>query len=562
MSFENRHYQDEIVEAVFDYLFNKTGNPVVAAPGGVGKSHSMNRIIRQAVEEYPGTRVMSLVHDGKVINQNCNAMLKFWPEAPVGVYSSGLKCRDTQDTIIYAGIQSVAKRAAEFGRINLVIIDECDMVSPKQETMYQRFISDLQLVNPELRVIGFTATPYRLGTGCLTNLDLWDEVCIDLTKTDRFNWFIDNGFLSPLISKRTAKEIDITDIVMRGGEFEEKSMQAAADTDELNEAVVEECIRYGHDRKHWLIFSSGVEHGQKLAKLFNSRGVPSIMLSGKDPIAYREKHEELFRKGKYRALINCGLYGRGWDFPALDMLAWARATQSVALWVQGCVRLTRRAKGKKNGLVLDFAGNTRRLGPVNNPIIPHARRKGDAEKGEAPVKDCPECHSYVPIQVRRCPDCGYEFPPPKTIKKTADVADILERSKAATRTQIEEFHVVGVRYEAKESKKGNRYLRVSYMIGVGTFHEYVFFESDNQFLQRKVKAWWAHRKGGSPLPETCDEAAERANDELLVPSIIRVDVAQKHPEVVGCDIEDTDKPSSQRSDTVHRENYDDDDIPF
>lgn len=555
--FELREYQTEIEESVFEYLFTKSGNPVVAAPGGTGKSLVMNRIIKRLVTEWPGTRVMSLVHDAKVIDQNCNAMMRFWPDAPAGVYSAGLKIRDTHYPIIYAGIQSVAKKAALFGRRHIIIIDECDLVSPKEETLYQKFIADVLAENPEARVIGFTATPYRLGMGCLTNSDLWDEICIDLTKTDRFNWFIDNGFLSPLVTKRACAEIDITNISMKGGEFDEHDMQEAADTDELNEAVVDECIRYGSDRKHWLVFSSGVKHGHRLAKLFNSRGVPTIMLSGEDSMAHREAMEDKFRSGEFRCLVNCGLYGRGWDFPALDMLAWARATQSTSLWVQGCVRLTRRAPGKENGLVLDFAGNTRRLGPVNDPVVPTPRRKGDKEKGEAPVKECPQCHSYIHTRIMECPDCGYKFPPPKTIQKTASEADVLRREAVP---QIEEFEVIGVRYAKRFSKeRGHPMMEVLHLIGTTSFRELLLFESENAFVRRRCKIWWKHRRGDDPVPSTVDEALERARDELLVPSIIRVDIGKKYPEIVGAEF---DEKSTTVSSQESSASYDDDDIPF
>jgi len=522
-------------QAVLDYLFEEEGNPVVACPGGGGKSYVMAKLTKKFVTDWPGTRVILLAQDAKLLDQNSNELLRLWPEAPIGIYSAGLKQRDTQSPIIFAGIQSVAKRAEEFGERNIVIVDECDQISHKEETLYQKFIFDLKQVNPKLRVIGFTATAYRLGMGCLTNLDLWDKIVIDLTKTERFNWFVENEFLAPLVTKRTTHEIDVTNIAMKGGEFDEKSMQEVADTDELNLSVVEECIRYGAERKHWLVFASGVKHGHKLAKLFNSKGVPTVMLSGEDSMAHREEQEGLFRSGKVRCLVNCGLYGRGWNFPALDLVAWVRATQSTALWVQGTVRGTRTAPGKQNCMILDFAGNIRRLGPINDPIIPSPRRKGEAVKGEAPVKECPECHSYLHTRTMICPDCGYVFPPPSTIKKTASEAEILR--KTSDSPIVEEFAVYGIRYKPSVSRSGNPYLGVSYMVGTTTFKECVFFGHENNFLQRKVKMWWTYRGGNDPVPQDATEAAERAGNELKVPSLIRVDVAKKYPEVVGADFE-------------------------
>ena len=539
---EDRQYQQDIENAVIDYLFNKPGNPIVAAPGGVGKSFVMARLVKRFCTEWPGTRIMVLAQDAKLLTQNSNELLRYWPLAPMGIYSSGLKVRDTKDQIIFGGIQSVAKRGEDFGVRHIILIDEADLVSPKDDALYQKFLKTLKVANPHLRVVGFTASPYRMGTGCLTNLELWDDICIDLTRTEKFNWFIDHGFLSPLINKRGAKEVDITNIAMKGGEFDEKELQAATDTEELNKAVVEETLRYGADRKHWLVFSAGVNHGHNLAKLFNSRGVPTEMLSGKDTMDRRERVEAEWREGKIRCLVNCGLYGRGFDFPAIDLIVWARATQSPALWLQGCVRGTRKAPGKANALILDMAGNTMRLGPVNDVIVPKPRRKGDAVKGEAPVKECPECHSYIAIQCKECPDCGYIFPPPKTIKKTASEADILKRS-ASIDPIIEEFEVLGIRYKSHLSKASKLNLKITYSTGLSRFHEYLAFDSSNQYMKRKLEKWWTYRGGLLPIPEGSDEALDRAPSELKTPSKISVTYNGKYAEVTGCTFDsEVDEP--------------------
>lgn len=567
---EDRQYQQDIEDSVINYLFTKLGNPVVAAPGGVGKSFVMAKLTKRLVTEWPGTRVLILAQDAKLLEQNCNELVRHWPAAPAGIYSSGLKQRDTRHPIIFAGIQSVFKRGLDLGIRNVVFVDEADLVSSKEDAMYHKLFNDLYSLNPNMRIVGFTASPYRLGVGCLTNMDLWDEICIDLTKTDKFNWFIEHGFLAPLVNKKGATEIDITNISMRGGEFDEKEMQVAADTEELNRAVVKEAIRYGSDRKHWLTFSSGVKHGHNLAKIFNARGVPTMMLSGEDSMDHRQRVEKMWRKGEIRNVVNCGLYGRGFDFPAIDLIIWARATQSTALWLQGCVRGTRIAPGKQNCCVLDMAGNTRRLGPVNDPIIPAPRRKGDAEKGEAPVKECPECHSYIHTRIMVCPDCGYQFPPPQTVKKTADDADIL-RDSAKPAEDVREFNVLGVRYKGYLTKTNRYVLRATYSVGMTSFHEYLFFdESPSHFLRKRAESWWTHRGGKKPFPEGSDEAAKRT-DELKIPSVIRVNVAPKYPEVLGCDFDEDAMAKTEEylghKPTAYTEkkiefSIDDEDVPF
>lgn len=534
---QNRQYQTEIEEAVINHLFNKEGNPIVASPGGTGKSFVMAKLIKRFVVEYPGTTVIVLAQDSKLLEQNCNELLRYWEYAPCGIYSAGLKQRDTHHPIIFAGIQSCAKKPAIFGKRHIILIDEADQVSPKEQTLYQKFIDGAKKLNPNLKIIGFTATPYRLGVGCLTNLDMWSEICIDLTKTEQFNAFIENGYLSPLVTKRPTKEIDVTNVSMRGGDFDEHSLAEVTDTDELNKAVVEETIRYGMDRKHWLIFATGIKHGHKLAKLFNARGVPTAMLTGEDKMEHRKEIEGKWRSGEIRAVVNVGLYGRGYDFPGIDLIVWARATQSTAYWVQGCLRGTRIAPDKDSATVLDFAGNIRRLGPVNDPIVPAPRRKGEAVKGEAPIKECPQCHSYIHTRIMVCPDCGYVFPPPSTIKKTAETADIL-RKTSPTGCVVEDHEVLGVRYKPTMSKNGNYYLRVTYSTFAHRFHAYKFFDSGAMLTQRENKNWWIHCGGNLPVPGGVDEAADRAVNELGIPKIVRVDVSEKYPRVVGVDFDE------------------------
>lgn len=537
---EDRAYQQEIEDAIFNHWFEHETNCIAASPGGTGKSFVMARIVKRLVVEYPGTRVMVLAQDGKLLTQNSNELLRYWPQAPIGIYSSGLKQRDTKQPIIFAGIQSIYKRAKEFGERHIFLIDECDLLSPKEETMYQRFYNEMREVNPNLLMAGLTATPYRLKEGCLTNLDIWDKVVIDLTKTERFNWFIDNGFLKPLTTRSRSKdcpevvEIDVQNVSMLGGDFNEKELQEVSNTDELNQAIVKRCIELAYNRKHWLGFVSGIEHGQNLARIFNSKGVSAVMLSSKDHPDYIVEQEAKFRAGEIRVMLNFNLFIRGWDFPPLDYIFWATATQSCAKWVQGNLRGTRTFPGVIDCLVSDYGGNIKRLGCVNNPVVPKARRKGDAVAGEAPVRECPECFSYLPIQLKVCPDCGFIFPPPKTINKTASTDEIMART---TDPVVEEFAVLGVKYTDKISKNGNPYLECKYNTGIQSFKEVMMFGSDNAFLQRKLEGWWTYRGGQWPIPENVDTALERTG-ELRLPTIIRVDVNRKYPEIVGASFDE------------------------
>lgn len=550
---ESREYQDRIEELVINYLFEESGNPIVAAPGGCGKSFIMAKLTKRFLTEWPGTRVVVLAQDAKLLRQNRKELERYWPNAPCGTYSAGLKQRDTLHPVLFAGIQSAYKVGDQFGKVNIVLLDEADLMSAKDDALYGKFLEALRKTNPKLRVVGFTASPYRMGTGCLTNLPLWDKIVIDLTQGDEFLWFVDNGYLSPLINKAGVKQIDVTNIGMVAGEFNEKELNEITDTEEMNTAVITECLRYGADRKHWLMFSSGVPHGYKLAKLLNSKGIPTEMLCAKDSMEHRSKVEADWHAGRVRCVVNAGLYGRGYDFKAIDFVIWARATNSVAFWLQGCVRGSRTAVGKENCLILDMASNTRRLGPINALMIPKPRRKGQAP-GEAPIRECPQCFSYVPIQVKSCPDCGFVFPPPKTIEKSASSAEIMVRKIKDTNPVIEDFHVLGIRYKPTISKTGKYYLRITYSVGTASFHEALWFDHATGPTKKFLEKWWTYRGGLLPIPDGTDEAADRAPNELKIPSIIRVDMNKKYKEVVGCDFDPDAK--------ITEDFIDDSDIPF
>lgn len=211
----------------------------------------------------------------------------------------------------------------------------------------------------------------------------------------------------------------------------------------------------------------------------------------------------------------------------MDLIAIAKATQSTRWWIQALLRGTRRHPDKENTLVLDFAGNTRRLGAVNDPIIPQPRRKGDGVKGEAPLKICGVCMSYRPVQERVCADCGSEFPVSTSVRKTAGTDAIM----VGTEPQIEQFNVRGVRYQPRVSKKGAPMLQVTYNVGTHSYKSYFFFASENSWLLGKAESWWLQCGGHEPVPENETEAADRAGKELRIPSTLKVDVNKKYPEI-------------------------------
>lgn len=526
MQLQPRSYQVEAVGSLYQYFSTQSGNPVLALPTGTGKSVIIAMFLQSIYYQFPGQRVMVLTHVKELIQQNYDKLMTLWPAAPAGVYSAGLNRRETHRKITFAGIGSVAKRAADFGHIDIVVIDEAHLVSPNDETMYQAFLNALRSVNPLLKVVGLTATPWRLGTGRITEDGIFTDVCFDITGLHAFNRLIAEGFLAPLIPRQTKQLLDTEGIHMRGGEFVASELQHAVDKYDITHSAIKESLELAHDRRHWLVFASGVEHACNIADMLNDMGVPAVAIHSKMGDAARDQAIADFKSGKYRAAVNNNVLTTGFDFPAIDCIIVLRPTASTVLWVQMLGRGTRpsRDTGKENCLVLDFAGNTRRLGPINDPVIP--RKKGKGPKGEAPVKLCGACATYNHASATHCCYCGAEFSFQVKIKQTA-ASDELLRGDAPI---VEVFAVDHITYSRHEKAGRPPMLKVTYYCGLRSFSEYVCIEHDG-FAQRKARQWWRERTKDA-FPSSTDDALTIASN-VSAASHLRVWVNKQYPEILG-----------------------------
>ena len=541
-----RDDQEAAIESIFDYFDKvKIGNPIVAMPTGCGKSLIIAAFIRRAIELYPKTRIMKLTHVKELVEQNLKALLQIWPTAPAGVYSAGMGRKELGHPILFGGVGSVARGTPEmFGRVDLLLIDECHLVSPKESTMYQKIIEGLRTINPYLRVIGFTATHYRLGHGMLTDPGgLFTDVCFDMTRLEAFNWLIDEGYLVPLIPKRTSTELDLSSVHIHGGEYKQDELQAEVDKPEVTYAAIQEILFHCGNRQHWLIFASGIEHATHVADMLDSLGVATTLVHSKMPDSERDQNIAGFKSGKYKAMVNNGILTTGFDFPGIDLIGMLRPTESPSLWVQMLGRGTRPSytngydlltrpgrlaaianSEKRDCLVLDFAGNTKRLGPINDPVLP--KRRGQSKSGTAPVKICDACGTYNHASVRFCISCGNEFPRFLKIDQHAGTDELI----ASGKPKVEIFKVDRVTY-AKHEKEGRPpTIQVSYFCGLRLFREWVCLEHAG-YPGKKARDWWRERAADEP-PESTEEAL-KALDVLRTPQHIRVWIKPKYDEVIG-----------------------------
>jgi DNA repair protein RadD len=402
-----RPYQTRTIDQLYQWFeAGNTGNPCLVLPTGSGKSHIIAALCKDALQSWPETRILMLTHVKELIAQNAEKMRQHWPNAPMGIYSAGLRQKELGEPITFAGIQSVRTKASQIGHVDLVIIDEAHLVSHKDEGGYRTLLSDIYRTNPNVRVIGLTASPYRLGHGYITDDPAIFDALIEPVSIEEL---IHKGFLSTLRSKLTTTKLEVDGVKKRGGEYIEAELQAAVDTSDKNRMVAAEIVRLGHSRKSWLVFCAGVAHAQHIATALQAQGITTECVTGETPSNERDRILTDFKAERIRALTSVGVLTTGFDAPGIDLVAMLRPTMSPGLYVQMAGRGLRIAPGKTDCLVLDFAGVVEQHGPITAVRPPP--KKGD-KQGEAPVKVCAHCQEICALSVRVCPACGEAFPEP------------------------------------------------------------------------------------------------------------------------------------------------------
>jgi len=278
-----RPYQHDAVESVFAYWARGgPGSPLVEMPTGSGKSLTMASVTRRIAQDY-GARVLVLAHRKELLAQDANAIRALWPDAPVGIWSAGLGSRQVRQVTV-AGVQSVWRKADALGRVDVVIVDEAHLINTDESTTYARLLADLRAINPDLRLVGFTATPYRVGQGMLTDGDgaLFD--CIAYKTSIR--GLISEGYLSPLVPPtRALVQVDTSQARTIAGEWALADLEMAADLDAVNDAVasdVADAILAG-GRTSALVFGVSVAHATHLEQALRMRGINARTVVGGTP---------------------------------------------------------------------------------------------------------------------------------------------------------------------------------------------------------------------------------------------------------------------------------------
>lgn len=433
-----RAYQQEAVARVLSYFRRDSRPGCLVLPTGAGKS----LVIASLAQKAKG-RVLVLAHVKELCEQNHH---KYSAYGPAGLFSAGLGQHEARLSVTFGSIQSVARHLDAFNEpISLLVIDECHRVSGEDGSQYQEVIRYFQAQNPKLKLLGLTATPYRLDSGWCYEHHLQQRVartagtrpfhaCIYEVTLQQL---IEQGYLTrptlrapqswaALLAARAAETPWTVGDIPAGGCGTSSAGTPARDGDALladarmteahsadgdallavaastgalesplsaeqrraSEVVIDDVVSIAQieDRRGVMIFASGTQHAHQIFALL-PQGQAALIL-GETPDEERSRQIRDFCEGKRRYLVNVSVLTTGFDAPHVDFIALLRKTESVSLFQQMVGRGLRLAPGKTDCLVIDYAKNGFDL--------------------YAPEVGEPQPHPEAELVSVECPACGHD----------------------------------------------------------------------------------------------------------------------------------------------------------
>ena len=388
MSFTLRPYQQEAVAATLNHFRRSQQPAVIVLPTGAGKSLVIAELARVA-----RGRVLVLAHVKELVAQNHGKYCALGLEADI--FAAGLARKESQSKVVFGSVQSVARNLAQFdSAFSLLIVDECHRIGDDENSQYQQILTHLRLHNPQLRLLGLTATPYRLGKGWIYRFHYHgmvrgDERALfhDCIYELPLRYMIKHGFLVP--PERLDMPVVQYDFsrlnAQANGLFSEADLNRELKQQQrITPHIISQIVEFAADRKGVMIFAATVEHAKEVLALLPDG---KALVSAETPGPERDALIDAFKRQQIKYLVNVAVLTAGFDAPHVDLIAILRPTESVSLYQQIVGRGLRLSEGKTDCLILDYAGNPHDL---FTPEVGAPKGKSDNE----------------PVQVF-CPACGF-----------------------------------------------------------------------------------------------------------------------------------------------------------
>lgn len=475
-----RWYQKEAILAIMQGL--KEGEvPYVDLLCGLGKSRVMAYLTDKAMNQ--GLRVLQLVPGQELVTQNFNELLEYrGNKSGLGIVSAALQKQEGHAQAVVAMINSFVNKRFDFGKFDVLIIDECDLVTPGHKSMFQKVIIHLKNLNPNLKIIGLTGSPYRTGIGAIENDSIYGKAtftkCV-WSSTPHLHRLIEEGYLSRIESISSDIHADMEKVrVNSNGDYDTELMSVKFD-EIIDHAVPDMIDKFNHyNIKTALIFASSIANAKRIISTYISlTGLDNMRLvHGEMDKSEREKILNWLKNSEgNRYIVNVGILTRGYNYPQLDCVVFLRATKSLQLYVQCVGRAIRSHDEKDCGYVIDYGTNIERLGPIDDIKPP----KPKEEKGDAPRKQCTakidnrqgikkiikeveynrnhgdDCNYPNILSAKNCALCGAEFIPDEESPGNYSMRTKAEILRMKKESKYVKHDIKYLYFEPKVSKSGH-----------------------------------------------------------------------------------------------------------
>lgn len=390
--FTLRPYQQQAVDATVQHFRVSNKAAVIVLPTGAGKSLVIAELARLARR-----KILVLTHVKELVEQNHDKFRQYGDQAGTksGVYSAGLNLKQTQQQVTFASVQSVVRNLAQFAQqYSLVIIDECHRVSDfEQDNQYGKIIQQLLQHNAKLKVLGLTATPYRMGIGWIYKYHYHGIKRTDETRPFEkciyelpLSFMLKNGYLTqPTFVDAPIAQYDFSALTSNAqGEYNSEQVnELLVRYPRVTQAIIEQVETYAKTRKGVMIFAATVKHANEILGYLPENS--AALVTGATNNNDRAELIEQFKQQKIKYLVNVSVLTTGFDAPHVDLIAILRPTESVSLYQQIVGRGLRLAEGKEDCLVIDYAGNG------INIYHPEVGSKKPNSESELVQVFCPAC---------------------------------------------------------------------------------------------------------------------------------------------------------------------------
>ena len=533
-NFELRPYQREALDKLDADLQKKQFVLFVAATGA-GKTVTICRMINAYYKE-TDRRFLILVNKQELIMQFHADLMKKTsiPEREITICCAGLKSKYVDGRVTIATVQSFIGMMDTYCGADLVILDEVHAVTP--DGQYGDVLKQLKTKRPTMRVLGCTATPYRLGHGMIygpacvaPEKNLFDSISHRIT----YQQLRDAGYLVSLHGKVAHAE-------SLGNDLSTVSVQGDYVLNQLGEIMCREIhVKTAHDaiREHCrdfkriCVFCCTINHAEKLKSIIN-QDEPCVAIHSQLTQVERYVAMETWKSGRARICTSVNILAEGFDYPALDCLVFARPTLSARLFVQAIGRVLRTSPGKESGFLLDLTDNTARFGTDIDKIKADIPKRviECKEKKDAIWKFCPQCAAECHQSLRKCESCGYEWPAPEIVEAAfvPEMKDVSFEPDPPVVVRPDEIYI-----SIHTSKNGKKLGKCSFICNRFRFLAVWFCMADyyNGYAVSAGAKRWKEMGGFDPYPVSCEEFLERAEKEFVLPTELIIDDNGKYPEI-------------------------------